>query len=118
MNQDSILAVSRQGLDIERVRLEAAAHAIEMANTPIRPGSVLQPGTSFATKAHPAERAVHDPTNPMADANGMVHYPAINLVGEMSTLISATRAYEANVRAFNMLRGMQLDALSIGEPQS
>jgi flagellar basal-body rod protein FlgC len=118
MNQDSILAVSRQGLDIERVRLEAAARAIEMANTPIRSGSVLQPGTSFATKAHPAERAVHDPTNPMADANGMVHYPAINLVGEMSTLISATRAYEANVRAFNMLRGMQLDALSIGEPQS
>ena len=48
----------------------------------------------------------------------MVHYPAIDLVGEMSTLISATRAYEANVRAFNVLRGMQLEALNIGESQS
>ncbi len=118
MNQDSVLAVSRQGLDIERARLEAAARAIEMANTPMRPGSVLRPGTSFGAKAHPAERAVHDPTNPMADGNGMVHYPAIDLVGEMSTLISATRAYEANVRAFNVLRGMQLEALNIGESQS
>lgn len=118
MNQDSILAVSRQGLDIERARLEAAARAIEMANTPIRPGAALRAGASFDAKAHPAEREVRDPTNPMADANGMVHYPAIDLVGEMSTLISATHGYEANVRAFNVLRGMQLEALSIGEPQS
>ena len=117
MNQDSILAVSRQGLDVERARLEAAARAIEMANTPIRPGAKLRPGASFDAKTHPADREARDPTNPMADANGMVHYPAVDLVGEMSTLISATRAYEANVRAFNVLRGMQLAALNIGEAQ-
>jgi flagellar basal-body rod protein FlgC len=36
----------------------------------------------------------------------------------MSTLISATRAYEANVRAFNALRSMELSALDIGGTQS
>jgi len=117
MNENSVLAVSRQGLDVERARLEAAARAIEMANTAIPPSQASQPLTGFGAKVHPAEREVHDPTNPMADASGMVHYPAIDLVAQMSTLISATRAYEANVRAFNVLRGMELQALNIGEPQ-
>lgn len=114
MNQDAILAISRQGLDIERARLEAAARAIEMANTPISADEASLAGIGFGVKVRPAERKVHDPTHPMADAKGMVHYPAVDLVSEMSTLISASRAYEANVRAFNMLRSMELDALNIG----
>lgn len=114
MNQEPILAVSRQGLDVERARLEAAARAIEMADTPIPPGQTARTGASFSAKVHPAEREIHDPTNPMADAKGMVHYPAVDLVTEMSTLIAASRAYEANVRAFNVLRSSELDALNIG----
>lgn len=114
MNQDSILAISRQGLDVERARLEAAARAIEMANTPIPPGQAARTGTSFGAKVHPVEREVHDSTNPMADAKGMVHYPTVDLASEMSTLIAASRAYEANVRAFNVLRSSELDALNIG----
>lgn len=114
MNADSILSISRQGLDVERARLEAAARAIEMADTPIPPGHVSQAGAGFAAKVHLAQREVHDPTNPMADSKGMVHYPAIDMVTEMSTLISASRAYEANVRAFNVLRSSELDALNIG----
>jgi len=111
MNADPILSISRQGLDIERARLEAAARAIEIADTPIPPGQVSQ---GFAAKVRQAERAVHDPTSPMADSKGMVHYPAIDMVAEMSILISASRAYEANVRAFNVLRSSELDALNIG----
>jgi flagellar basal-body rod protein FlgC len=117
MSHDSILAVSRQGLDIERARLEAAARAIEMANTPIPPSQASRAEAGFGAKVHSTDRKVHDPTNPMADASGMVHYPAIDLAAEMSTLISASRAYEANVRAFNVLRSMQLEALNIGESQ-
>ncbi|MGC1548542.1 MAG: flagellar basal body rod C-terminal domain-containing protein [Rhodanobacter sp.] len=36
------------------------------------------------------------------------------MVSEMSTLTEASRAYEANVRAFNTLRGMALHALDVG----
>lgn len=118
MHPFSILAIPRQGLDVERARLEAAAHAIEIADTPIPPGQAAHAGSAFSTKIGTTEREVHDPGNPMADANGMVHYPAIDMVTEMSTLISASRAYEANVRAFNVLRSSELDALSIGETQS
>lgn len=114
MSQDVILSISRQGLDVERARLEAAAHAIEIADTPIPPGQTAGVGASFGAMVHPAEREVHDPTNPMADAKGMVHYPAVDLATEMSALISASRAYEANVRAFNVLRSSELDALNIG----
>lgn len=121
MNPDSILSISRQGLDVERARLEAAAHAIEIADTPIPPGRAIAGANQadFGGKLSAAtpEREVHDPTNPMADANGMVHYPAVDMVAQMSTLISATRAYEANVRAFNALRSMELSALDIGGTQ-
>jgi len=118
MNADAILTVSRQGLDNERARLDAAARAIEIANVPIPPGQKPRAGVGFSAKLGTAEREVRDPTNPMADAHGMVHYPNVDLVTEMSTLISASRGYEANVRAFNVLRSMELDALNIGATQS
>ena len=43
-----------------------------------------------------------------------MRYPAVDLVQEMTTLMSASRGYEANVRSFNLLRGMMLHALEIG----
>jgi flagellar basal-body rod protein FlgC len=59
-------------------------------------------------------REEHDPTDPAADKNGMVSYPRVDMVTEMSSLMEASRAYEANVRAFNTLRGMALHALDVG----
>jgi flagellar basal-body rod protein FlgC len=50
----------------------------------------------------------------LADADGQVHYPEVDLVGEMTTLMAANRGYEANVRALNLLRSMVLKALEIG----
>lgn len=59
-------------------------------------------------------RQVYDPGHPDADANGFVTYPGINPVSEMVQLIAVTRAYEANVRAFNAARSMAQHALDIG----
>ena len=53
-------------------------------------------------------------SHPAADANGMVQYANVNLVDEMTTLMTATRAYEANVRALNAARSMAQKALEIG----
>lgn len=122
MSHDAIFAVSRAGLDYERARLEAAARAIASADTPIPPGQAARAAGSSnfdaAVGASQQQRLVHDPGNPMADNHGMVHYPAIDMARAMTTLISASRAYEANVRAFNALRSMELDALDIGGNQS
>jgi flagellar basal-body rod protein FlgC len=47
--------------------------------------------------------------------DGMVHYPRVEAATEMATLVSATRAYEANIRAYNSLRAMNLKAFDIGK---
>ena len=59
-------------------------------------------------------REVYDPGHPMAGTDGMVRYPAVDMVQEMTTLMTASRGYEANVRSFNFLRNMLLRAIEIG----
>lgn len=59
-------------------------------------------------------RMVYDPSHPDADKNGYVTYPNVNTVTEMTNLIDATRAYEANVTVLNSTKGMALKALEIG----
>jgi len=46
-----------------------------------------------------AERLEYDPTHPHADENGYVRYPDVNVVEEMTRMISANRIYEANLTA-------------------
>lgn len=57
---------------------------------------------------------VYDPAHPDADDNGYVMYPNVNVVTEMTNLIDATRAYEANTTAFNATKSMVQAALKIG----
>lgn len=57
----------------------------------------------------------YDPANPDADENGYVSYPNVNTVTEMTNLIDATRAYEANATAFDASKNMALTGLSIGQ---
>lgn len=57
---------------------------------------------------------VYDPSHPDADENGYVTYPNVNIVTEMTNLIDASRAYEANSTAFTASKSMVLKALEIG----
>ncbi len=59
-------------------------------------------------------RLVNDPKHPDADENGNVAYPDIDIVQEMTDMMSAVRAYEASVTAINAAKGMALKALEIG----
>ncbi|MEQ2129551.1 flagellar basal body rod protein FlgC [Caldanaerobacter subterraneus KAk] len=60
-------------------------------------------------------RRVYDPGHPDADQQGYVSYPNVNIVAEMVDMISATRAYEANVTAFNAAKSMFQKSLEIGK---
>jgi len=60
-------------------------------------------------------RKVYDPSHPDADIQGYVEFPNINIVSEMVDMITATRAYEANVTAVNAAKSMALKALEIGK---
>lgn len=57
----------------------------------------------------------YDPSNPDADADGYVSYPNVNIVTEMTNLIDASRAYEANVTAFDASKSMAQAGLQIGK---
>jgi flagellar basal-body rod protein FlgC len=58
-------------------------------------------------------REVYDPDHPDADENGIVRMPNVDLVQEMTDLISASRAFEANVTAFNATKTMMKKALEL-----
>ncbi|HRU40241.1 MAG TPA: flagellar basal body rod protein FlgC [Candidatus Goldiibacteriota bacterium] len=58
-------------------------------------------------------KLVYDPGHPDADKNGYVAMPNVNIVKEMVDMISATRAYEANVTAVNSAKQMAARALDI-----
>ena len=57
---------------------------------------------------------VYDPGHPDANAEGYVERPNVNAVAEMVDLITASRAYEANVTAINAAKAMANQALEIG----
>jgi flagellar basal-body rod protein FlgC len=58
-------------------------------------------------------RMVYDPSHPDADAKGYVEMPNVNVVTEMVDMISASRAYEANVTAMQSAKGMAQAALEL-----
>ncbi|MCR4587263.1 MAG: flagellar basal body rod protein FlgC [Lachnospiraceae bacterium] len=58
---------------------------------------------------------VYDPSHPDADENGYVTYPNVNTITEMTNLIDASRAYEANATAFEASKSMASTGLSLGK---
>jgi flagellar basal-body rod protein FlgC len=58
-------------------------------------------------------RTVYDPNHPDANKEGYVEMPNINVVEEMTDMIVATRAYEANATAFNSTKAMLMKALDL-----
>jgi flagellar basal-body rod protein FlgC len=59
-------------------------------------------------------RLVHEPGNPLADAQGMVSYPNVDHASQMLAMIKASRAYEANLAAMSAARQMYAKALELG----
>lgn len=57
----------------------------------------------------------YNPDHPDADVDGYVNLPNVEVVNEMINLISASRAYEANITAVNTTKAMAMKALEIGK---
>ncbi len=60
-------------------------------------------------------KMVHDPHNPLADANGFVSMPNVNVTQEMVNMISTSRAYQNNVETMNAAKSMLQKTLSLGQ---
>jgi flagellar basal-body rod protein FlgC len=61
-----------------------------------------------------AGRLVYEPDNPLADAEGYVRYPDIDMSEQMGSLIMAQRGYQANAQVVDRARTMYESALQIG----
>ncbi|MCB1776350.1 MAG: flagellar basal body rod protein FlgC [Candidatus Competibacteraceae bacterium] len=55
------------------------------------------------------------PDHPLANADGFVNLPNVNPVEEMANMISASRAYQANVEVLNTSKQMMMRTLALGE---
>ena len=66
-------------------------------------------------KDQQAPRLVYDPANADADPNtGMVAYPNVDTTTEMTDMLSASRAYEANVTVLNSIKQMAQRSIDLG----
>jgi flagellar basal-body rod protein FlgC len=88
-----------------------------VAETANAPDGVSVAGARVAAVqfGDPDGRYVYEQDYPLADDQGLVRYPDINLSDEMTSLIIAQRAYQANVTAFERARDGYLRELEIGK---
>lgn len=136
--------IAASGLTAERLRMDTIANNLANANTtrsadggpyrrqvpifapilersmhgarsPIQRGAQGQGVQVVGVVTDPSPpRLVYDPQHPDANADGYVEMPNVHVVKEMVDLITATRAYEANIAALNSAKSMAQRALEIG----
>lgn len=60
-------------------------------------------------------RAEYNPGHPLADDDGYVYMPNVNVIEEMANMISASRSYQTNVEVMNTAKQMLMRTLSLGQ---
>jgi len=129
MSMDAI-GIAGSGMNVNRHWLDAISDNIANMNTATpTSGPAFQaryivaqagPGTSgvFVAGAVLGDATgivVNDPTNPLADAQGNVRMPNIDLGSQMGQLIMAQRAYEADANVVTQAKTSYEAALQIGK---
>lgn len=143
MDMLEILRISSSGMRAQRTRMEAIATNLANVNStksdeggPFRKKEVVfatsdvSEGNTFGSvfekklegvkvdqvveSQKPFDRT-YDPFHPHADKDGYVSMPNVNVMEEMSDMVSATRAYEANVNVAGAVKQMFMKSLEIGQ---
>lgn len=134
------MEISASGLAGERLRMEVAANNIANIDSTMTPEggpyqrkqvtfaaamqNVMSAGSNSAGELYGVEvvgvsedktpgQLVHNPGHPHADANGYVRMPNVNISHEMVDMVTASRAYEANLKSLETFRQMAEQALSL-----
>jgi len=132
----SVLRISSSGLRAQRLRLDLIANNVANVETtrsddggPYQRSDVIFRRSGdprrvtgpvggvrvekIVRDSEPGPR-IYDPSHPDADEEGYVTYPNVNIVVEMTNMISATRSYEANLSVIEAAKRLALKALEIG----
>lgn len=132
MSTFSVFGVAGSGVTVYRKWLDAVSDNISNINTVRRTdedafqaryvvarsvdyGNGVGGAQVAGIELGPAEgRMVHDPTHPLADADGYVRLPDIDLASQMSQLIMAQRGYQANLAVVDRARDSYSVAIQVG----
>jgi flagellar basal-body rod protein FlgC len=138
MSLFGIFQTAGNGLRVHRTWLDAVGDNIANINTAkpmdeeafrarmvvaeaVNYGGAGQPGIGGGARVagvafgDPEGRLRHEPENPLADENGMVRYPDIDLADQMTQLMMAQRSYQANLAVVDRARDAYLQALQLGK---
>jgi flagellar basal-body rod protein FlgC len=117
ISQNIANANTAQGLDGKPYQRQEVVFESVLNQQATDPSSV-QPQPVRVARIQTDDRPpqmVYSPGHPNADKNGMVAMPNINIHEEMADMISASRAFEANLAVIKNAHAMALQALSIGK---
>lgn len=94
------------GNSFDKVLRSAAARQKQHAAGGVRVAEIVEDERPF--------QMVYDPDHPDANEDGYVAMPNVDLLKETVDSMAATRAYDANLTVFNMVKNMATKALEIG----
>lgn len=134
MTTFSTIGIAGSGLNVYRHWLDAISDNIANVNT-VRPtdedafqaryvvaqSNDIEGGTTGGVHVAGAVygdaegRLVYEPQHPLADAEGYVRYPDIDMASQMTQLIMAQRGYQANAAVIDRARELYTQALQIGK---
>ena len=57
----------------------------------------------------------YNPNHPLADGEGFISLPNVNIAEEMADMISASRSYQSNIEMMNSAKQMMLRTISLGQ---
>lgn len=105
-------SVSGDARDVYRARQPVFAAMLDQArgdgsNVGVRTLGVVQKGGE-------PER-VHEPGNPLADADGYVYHANVNPVEEMANMMSAARTFQNNIQVLNTTKQLMLATIRMGQ---
>ena len=88
-------------------KMLGAADAENRSESAVRVAGIVE------SQAAPQMR--YDPGNPLANAQGNVYAPNVNVIEEMTDMISASRAYQDNVEVMTTSKDLMLATLKLGQ---
>src|SRR5688572_24835538 len=106
-NADSATTANGQAYKAKQVVFTAQPVSAQDGSVGVRVSDVIEDQTPG--------RRVHDPKHPMADKDGFVTMPNVNVIEEMVNMISASRSYQNNAEIMNTAKTLLLKTLQIGQ---
>lgn len=105
---------SRQPVfSVIKQRVDANGYALPINNQNSAAGAGVQVLGIVESDGELPKR--YEPNHPMADENGYVTYPNVNVVEEMANMISASRSFQTNVEVMSTAKQMMQRVLTLGQ---